>query len=136
MSAGKRIAPAEFKKRLEHALAMLKLPPAFAERYVNEGLSGGEKKKAEILQLALLAPRVAILDETDSGLDVDALKTVASGVKALCTPANAFLIITHYTRILDYLTPDTVYVLKAGKIVEQGGAALARRLEKEGFGKY
>ncbi len=106
---------------------------SFARRYVNEGFSGGEKKRAEILQLGMLKPELAILDETDSGLDVDALRTVAEGVNALRTPEIGVLIITHYQRILNYITPDFVHVLVAGKIVRSGGAELAQQIEANGY---
>jgi Fe-S cluster assembly ATP-binding protein len=105
----------------------------FARRYVNEGFSGGEKKRAEILQLGMLRPELAMLDETDSGLDVDALRTVAEGVNALRTPALGVLIITHYQRILNYITPDFVHVLVNGRIVRSGDAQLARTIENEGY---
>jgi Fe-S cluster assembly ATP-binding protein len=114
-------------------MALLKVDEKFSERYLNEGFSGGEKKRAEILQLALFAPRVAILDETDSGLDIDALRVVAEGINATRTIENAILIITHYQRILDYVKPDRVLIMKAGRIVKEGGSELAHQLEKEGY---
>jgi len=104
-----------------------------ARRYLNEGFSGGEKKKAEILQLGVLQPRMAILDETDSGLDVDALRTVAEGVNALAGPALGILIITHYNRILSYIRPDVVHVLIEGRLVRAGGADLANQIEEQGY---
>lgn len=106
---------------------------AFAERSVNQGFSGGEKKKAEVLQLTILEPILALLDETDSGLDIDALKIVAQGVEALRSSERSFLIVTHYARILEYITPDHVHVMVRGKIVESGGAQLAGQLEEEGY---
>jgi Fe-S cluster assembly ATP-binding protein len=110
---------------------------SFAERNVNEGFSGGEKKRHEILQLTLLRPKIAILDETDSGLDVDALRVVAQGVNEVCRSTDVgTLLITHYTRILRYITPDFVHVFAGGRIVEAGGPELAERLEDEGYAKY
>ena len=113
----------------------LGIDPSFGDRYLNEGFSGGEKKRNEILQMAILEPEMAILDETDSGLDIDALRTVADGVQQVraARPHLGVLLITHYQRILDYLTPDVVHVLVDGRIVERGGPELARRLEQEGF---
>ena len=109
------------------------MDPAFADRYLNEGFSGGEKKRNEIFQLAVLEPKLAILDETDSGLDIDALKTVADGVNALRSPDRSFLVITHYQRLLDYIKPDVVHVLADGRIVETGGPELALELEQHGY---
>ena len=106
----------------------------FLQRAVNEGFSGGEKKRNEILQMAILEPRLAILDETDSGLDIDALRVVANGVNALRTPERALLVITHYQRLLDYIVPDFVHVLFDGRIVRSGGKALAVELEQKGYG--
>ena len=111
----------------------LKVPREMAQRYLNEGFSGGEKKRVEILQMAMLKPRVAVLDETDSGLDIDALKVVAGGVKELVGPDMGALVITHYQRILDYIKPDFVHVFVDGRIVEEGGPELAHRLEAEGY---
>ncbi len=133
---GKKISPIKFKKLLEEALSSLKIDPTFAERPVNKGFSGGEKKKAEILQLTMLKPLLALLDETDSGLDVDALKIVAGGVNALRNRTFSALIVTHYARILEHITPDHVHVMVAGSLVESGRAELARRLEREGYEKY
>ena len=118
-------------------MSNLKMDPDFTERNVNEGFSGGEKKRHEILQLELLKPHFAILDETDSGLDVDALRVVSEGVNRAKT-ANGFgvLLITHYTRILNYIKPDFVHVFVAGKIAEEGGPELAERLEAEGYDRY
>jgi Fe-S cluster assembly ATP-binding protein len=106
----------------------------FLQRSVNEGFSGGEKKRNEILQMAVLEPRLAILDETDSGLDIDALKIVADGVNSLRSPERSFLVVTHYQRLLDYIVPDHVHVLAAGRIVRSGGKELAFDLEKRGYG--
>jgi Fe-S cluster assembly ATP-binding protein len=103
-------------------------------RAVNEGFSGGEKKRNEIFQMALLEPRLAVLDETDSGLDIDALKTVAKGVNAMRGPDRAIIVVTHYQRLLDYIVPDFVHVLSAGKIVKSGGKELALELEQKGYG--
>ncbi|MDP3685447.1 MAG: Fe-S cluster assembly ATPase SufC [bacterium] len=125
----------EFLKLLDIKLALLKMDPSFAERNVNEGFSGGEKKRAEILQLAVLEPSLAILDETDSGLDVDALRTVAEGIQNIKRerPDMAVLLITHYERFLDFLTPDRVLVMKGGQIVAEGGKDLADRIQQEGY---
>ena len=106
---------------------------SFARRYLNEGFSGGEKKRAEILQMALLEPKFAILDETDSGLDIDALRVVSDGVNALTGPDRSFIVITHYQRILNYIKPDFVHIMYDGRIVESGGPELATRLEEEGY---
>ena len=126
----------EFRKKMREKLAMLRMDESFASRYVNEGFSGGEKKRLEMLQMAMLDPQMAILDETDSGLDVDALRTVAEGVNALRTPEIGVLIITHYTRILRYIKPDFVHVFVAGKIVQEGGSELAEQLEAEGYERF
>jgi Fe-S cluster assembly ATP-binding protein len=124
-------------KDVKEAMAHLRMDPAFAERNVNEGFSGGEKKRHEILQMELLKPRIAILDETDSGLDVDALKVVSEGVnRAKETTDVGILLITHYTRILRYIEPDFVHVFIDGRIVEEGGPELAERLEDEGYDRY
>jgi Fe-S cluster assembly ATP-binding protein len=112
---------------------LLKMDPAFAGRYLNDGFSGGEKKRAEILQLATLQPEIAILDETDSGLDIDALRIVSEGVNALRGPDLGAVIITHYQRILNYIKPDVVHVMLDGRIVETGGADLALHLEEHGY---
>jgi Fe-S cluster assembly ATP-binding protein len=115
----------------------LQMDPVFAERNVNEGFSGGEKKRHEILQMELLKPRIAILDETDSGLDVDALRVVSEGVnRAKANTDVGVMLITHYTRILNYITPDYVHVFVAGRVAEQGGPELAERLEEEGYARY
>ena len=123
-----RLAIMEWMERLD-------MDPAFADRFLNEGFSGGEKKRNEILQMAILEPELAILDETDSGLDIDALRVVASGVNAVRAdrPEIGVLVITHYQRLLDYLTPDFVHIIVDGQIVDSGGPDLAKRLEAEGF---
>jgi Fe-S cluster assembly ATP-binding protein len=106
---------------------------SFADRYLNEGFSGGERKRNEVLQMAVLQPLLAVMDETDSGLDIDALKTVAEGVNTLVSPERGFLIITHYQRLLDYITPDHVHIFMDGRILESGGSELAAQLEAEGY---
>ena len=123
----------EFRNDLLAAMEHLKIPRELAQRYLNDGFSGGEKKRVEILQMALLKPRIAILDETDSGLDIDALKIVATGVKELVGPETNALVITHYQRILNYVEPDFVHVFVDGRIVEEGGPELAHKLEAEGY---
>jgi len=123
----------EFRTELLAAMEHLKVPRELAQRYLNDGFSGGEKKRVEILQMAMLKPRIAILDETDSGLDIDALRIVAEGVNTLVGPEMGALVITHYQRILNYVTPDHVHVFVGGKIVESGGPELAQRLEAEGY---
>ena len=123
----------EFLQQLRGVLETLKIDDSFARRYVNDGFSGGEKKRAEILQLGMLRPELAILDETDSGLDIDALRTVAEGVNALHSDQMGILLITHYQRILNYITPDVVHVLVDGRIVRSGGPELAHRIEAEGY---
>jgi Fe-S cluster assembly ATP-binding protein len=124
-------------KEVNTAMAQLQVDPAFSERSVNEGFSGGEKKRHEILQLELLKPKIALLDETDSGLDVDALRIVSEGVNRVrATGEVGTLLITHYTRILQYIEPDFVHVFSAGRIVESGGPELAQVLENEGYEKY
>ena len=134
---GKPPALREWVKDLRGAMDQLKMEPGFADRNVNEGFSGGEKKRHEIMQLELLKPRFAVLDETDSGLDVDALKVVAEGVNRAKENTNlGTILITHYTRILNYIRPDFVHVIVAGRIVESGGPELAERLEKEGYDRY
>jgi Fe-S cluster assembly ATP-binding protein len=123
----------EFRQELMAAMERLKVPREMASRYLNEGFSGGEKKRVEILQMAMLKPRIAVLDETDSGLDIDALRIVAGGVKALVGPTMGAVLITHYQRILNYIRPDFVHVFVGGRIVEQGGPELAHKLEAEGY---
>jgi Fe-S cluster assembly ATP-binding protein len=114
-------------------MSLLKMDPAFAGRYLNEGFSGGEKKRAEILQMAALKPEIAILDETDSGLDIDALRIVADGVNALTGPALGTLVITHYQRLLNYIKPQFVHIMLDGRVVESGGPDLALHLEEQGY---
>src|SRR6059058_4536748 len=126
----------EFRKDMLAAMDKLKVPRELAQRYVNDGFSGGEKKRVEILQMAMLKPRIAVLDETDSGLDIDALKIVASGVKELAGPTMGALVITHYQRILNYIRPDFVHVFVDGRIVEEGGPELAHKLEASGYEQY
>src|ERR671934_1416668 len=126
----------EFRKELMAAMERLKVPREMASRYLNEGFSGGEKKRVEILQMAMLKPRIAVLDETDSGLDIDALRVVARGVKDLVSPEMGAVVITHYQRILEYITPDFVHVFIDGRIVEEGGPELAHKLEAEGYERY
>jgi Fe-S cluster assembly ATP-binding protein len=123
----------QFLKRVREKLAVLHLKDELLHRAVNEGFSGGEKKRNEIFQMALLEPKLAILDETDSGLDIDALKMVADGVNAMRSPERAFLVVTHYQRLLDYIVPDVVHVLADGRIVESGDASLAHKLEEHGY---
>ena len=123
----------EFRKLLKQKMDLLEMPHEFAGRYLNDGFSGGEKKRAEILQLATLDPEIAILDETDSGLDIDALRIVASGVNALAGPDLGVLVITHYQRILNYVKPDLVHIMLGGRIVETGDAELAEHLEEHGY---
>src|SRR5438094_2285926 len=130
------VAIPEFRKELLAQMDRLRVSRELASRYLNDGFSGGEKKRVEILQMAMLKPRIAILDETDSGLDIDALKIVASGVKELVGPEMGALVITHYQRILDYITPDFVHVFIEGRIVEEGGPELAHKLEAEGYERY
>jgi Fe-S cluster assembly ATP-binding protein len=124
----------DFRTKMREKMALLKMDESFATRYVNEGFSGGEKKRLEMLQMAVLEPQIAILDETDSGLDIDALRIVAEGVNAMLNPELGVLLITHYQRLLNYITPDVVHVLAAGRIVTSGGKDLALRLEDEGYG--
>jgi Fe-S cluster assembly ATP-binding protein len=131
--ADKGVPIPEFRKSMKERMERLKMDPAFAGRYLNEGFSGGEKKRAEILQMAMLQPEIAILDETDSGLDIDALRIVADGVNALRGPGMGALVITHYQRILNYINPDFVHVMLGGRIVESGGADLALHLEEHGY---
>jgi Fe-S cluster assembly ATP-binding protein len=127
---------AEFRKMMTEKMDLLQMDKSFARRYLNDGFSGGEKKRAEILQMAMLEPEIAILDETDSGLDIDALRIVANGVNALSGPDMGALIITHYQRILNYIKPDFVHVMVNGQIVASGGADLAQQLEAEGYDRY
>jgi Fe-S cluster assembly ATP-binding protein len=127
------IDPFDFDDIVEEKLKLLKMDPAFLSRGVNEGFSGGEKKRNEILQMALLEPTLGILDEIDSGLDIDALRVVASGVNALSNANNAMLLVTHYQRLLDYITPDYVHVMADGKIIRTGDKELALELEAKGY---
>ena len=129
----KPMAVREFRKMLAEKRAVLKMDEDFLKRYLNDGFSGGEKKKAEILAMAVLAPKFAILDETDSGLDIDALRVVADGVNAQRGPALGTLVITHYQRLLDYIVPDYVHIMLAGRIVTSGGKDLALKLESMGY---
>jgi Fe-S cluster assembly ATP-binding protein len=131
--ADKGIAIPEFRKMMKERMEHLKMDPAFAGRYLNEGFSGGEKKRAEILQMAMLKPEIAILDETDSGLDIDALRIVSEGVNALRSSNLGVLVITHYQRILNYVKPEYVHIMLGGRIVESGGAELALHLEEHGY---
>jgi Fe-S cluster assembly ATP-binding protein len=124
----------EFMQLVKEKAALLDIDQGMLSRAVNEGFSGGEKKRNEIFQMALLEPRLAILDETDSGLDIDALKLVAKGVNAMRSPQRAIIVVTHYQRLLDYIVPDHVHVLSGGRIVKSGGKELALELEKKGYG--
>ncbi len=126
----------EFLALQKEKMALVRMKPEFAKRDVNVGFSGGEKKRNEIFQMAMLSPTLSILDETDSGLDVDALKIVADGVNALHTPETSAIIITHYRKLLDYIRPDVVHVLKEGRIVATGGPELADVIENEGFDRF
>ena len=126
----------EFMKLVKAKTEKLGMPYDMIKRALNVGFSGGEKKRAEVLQMTMLEPRVAILDETDSGLDIDALKVVSEGVNGLRSPDRAFLVITHYQRLLDYIVPDYVHVMAGGRIVESGGKELALKLEAKGYAKY
>ncbi len=125
--------PREFRRALREKMAMLKVDESFASRYLNEGFSGGEKKRAEILQMAMLEPEFCIMDETDSGLDIDALRTVSEGVNALFEPHMAMLVITHYQRLLSYIKPHHVHIMLEGRIVQSGGPELALELEEKGY---
>jgi len=130
---GNEIPVMQFIKKLDEKMKLLDIDEEFANRYLNEGFSGGEKKRNEILQLMMLEPKIAILDEIDSGLDIDALKIVAKGVNAMRSPEFGCLIITHYQRLLNYIKPDKVHVMMKGRIVKSGGPELAERLEAEGY---
>ena len=131
------LSPAKFRKYVKEKMDMLKMDESFLKRYLNEGFSGGEKKRMEILQMAVLEPKLAILDETDSGLDIDAIKIVSESVNKIKEDSEmAVLLITHYTRILKYIEPDKVFVLQDGKIVEEGGAELAHELEEKGYAPF
>ncbi len=130
---GQDVPVKEFRQAVKTQLKAIGIPDAFMNRYVNDGFSGGEKKRLEILQLAVLSPALAVLDETDSGLDIDALKTVAAGINALRNPERGMLVITHYQRLLDYVKPDVVHVMVNGRIVRSGGPELALELEAKGY---
>lgn len=130
---GNEISLIKFIRQMEGKMKELDMNPEFAHRYLNEGFSGGEKKRNEILQMMLLDPKIVVLDEIDSGLDIDALKIVANGVNAMKSEDRGFLIITHYQRLLNYITPDYVHVMMQGRIVKSGGPELAHRLEAEGY---
>ena len=128
------MSAAEFLKMIKEKAELVQMKQEFLKRSVNEGFSGGEKKRNEILQMAMLEPTLALLDETDSGLDIDALKIVAEGVNALRSPDRSMVVVTHYQRLLDYIVPDQVHVLAGGKIVKSGDKSLALELEERGYG--
>jgi len=130
---GEELDPLEFNDYLKEKAKIVEMDPQFFKRSVNEGFSGGEKKRNEILQMAVLEPKLAILDETDSGLDIDALRIVAEGVNKLRSENNAIILVTHYQRLLNYIQPDFVHVLANGKIVKEGGKELALELEEKGY---
>jgi Fe-S cluster assembly ATP-binding protein len=130
-----KITPREFRRLMKEKMAVLKMDDSFASRYLNEGFSGGEKKRAEILQMALLEPTMAILDETDSGLDIDALRVVSEGVNNLANDEMGILLITHYQRLLNYIKPDYVHIMMEGRVVQSGGPELAAELEAKGYEK-
>ncbi|MDZ4278240.1 MAG: Fe-S cluster assembly ATPase SufC [Dehalococcoidia bacterium] len=130
---GEDVPVREFRKLLDETLDLLKVDQSFVRRYVNEGFSGGEKKRAEVLQMAMLRPEMAVMDETDSGLDIDALRTVAEGINAIRGLELGVLLVTHYQRILNYIRPDVVHVLYDGRIVKTGGPQLAHELEEKGY---
>jgi Fe-S cluster assembly ATP-binding protein len=130
---GRGVSMREFRQLLKEKMAMLKMDPSFARRYLNDGFSGGEKKRMEILQMAMLQPEIAVLDETDSGLDIDALRIVSEGVNQLLSPELGVLVITHYQRILNYIKPEHVHILVNGRIVMSGGPELALELEEKGY---
>ena len=133
---GEDVPVREFAKELREQMRQLDMDQRFAERSLNEGFSGGEKKRHEILQMALLQPSLCVLDETDSGLDIDAVRIVSEGVNALRSPERAFLLITHYQRLLNYIVPDKVHVMAHGRIVRSGGKELALELEQSGYAEY
>ncbi|GMA49561.1 vegetative protein 296 [Alicyclobacillus contaminans] len=133
LGEGNEIPVIKFHRQLQEKMKSLNIDPSFAERYLNEGFSGGEKKRNEILQMSMLNPRIVILDEIDSGLDIDALKIVAKAVNDLRSPDVGFLIITHYQRLLEYIVPDFVHVMMQGRIVRSGGRELAQKLEANGY---
>jgi Fe-S cluster assembly ATP-binding protein len=133
---GTELTVLELRLKVMDTMKDLGMESSFADRYLNEGFSGGERKRNEVLQMAVLQPELAIMDETDSGLDIDALRTVADGINKLTGPERGFLIITHYQRLLDYITPDQVHIFLDGHIVESGGPDLAVRLEEEGYESF
>jgi Fe-S cluster assembly ATP-binding protein len=133
---GVNLTVLELRLKVMDAMRELGMESSFADRYLNEGFSGGERKRNEVLQMAVLEPELAIMDETDSGLDIDALRTVADGVNKLTGPNRGFLIITHYQRLLDYITPDTVHIFMDGRIVESGGPDLGKKLEEHGYESF
>ncbi len=133
---GDEVSAREFRKLIVGKMELLQMDPSFISRYLNEGFSGGEKKRCEILQMAILKPSLAVMDETDSGLDIDALRIVSKGVNSLRGPDLGILLITHYQRILNYIKPDFVHVLVAGRIVDSGGPELALELEEAGYDRY
>jgi Fe-S cluster assembly ATP-binding protein len=133
---GENLSVIDFHKMLREKLALLKIDPSFARRYLNEGFSGGERKRMEILQMSVLVPKYIILDETDSGLDVDALKIVAEGVSRMRSKHTGILIITHFTRILEYIEPDHVHILVDGTIAKSGGKELAHETQEKGYAKH
>jgi Fe-S cluster assembly ATP-binding protein len=126
----------ELRLRVMESMKELGMDASFADRYLNEGFSGGERKRNEVLQMAVLEPELAVMDETDSGLDIDALRTVAEGVQKVAAPERGFLIITHYQRMLDYITPDVVHIFVNGRVVATGGPDLARRIEDQGYESF
>ena len=130
---GEELDPLEFDDFVREKIKIVEMDPSFLDRSVNEGFSGGEKKRNEIVQMAVLEPKLAVLDETDSGLDIDALKVVANGVNHLIKPDNAIVLVTHYQRLLNYIVPDYVHVMEGGQIVKTGGKELALELEKRGY---
>jgi Fe-S cluster assembly ATP-binding protein len=132
----KAITPREFRALLKDTMQMLRMDDSFLSRYINDGFSGGEKKRAEILQMAVLKPEIAILDETDSGLDIDSIRYVSEAINSMLGPDLGVLIITHYTRILEFIKPDFVHVLVDGQIVKSGGAEVAEQLEKTGYAEW
>ena len=135
-NSNKKKSPGEFLKEIKEKMAVLKMDEVFLKRNLNEGFSGGEKKRAEILQLAMLNPKIALLDETDSGLDIDALKAVAEGINKICIPDMGVLMITHYQRLLQYVKPDFIHIMIDGEIVKSGGIELAAELEADGYESY
>ncbi len=130
---GEELDPLEFDDFVREKIKVVEMDPSFLDRSVNQGFSGGEKKRNEIVQMAMLEPKLAVLDETDSGLDIDALKIVANGVNHLIRPDNAIILVTHYQRLLNYIVPDYVHVIEGGQIVKTGGKELALELEKRGY---